>query len=138
MLATQDVRWKQRFYNFRSALRNLDSALAIPHPDVIQRAGMVQFFEMCFELSWNVLKDYLEEQGFVEEKTPRATLKKAFELGLVEDGSAWLKGLEDRNLSSYIYNEQIARDIEAMITGIYAPLFHALESRLMAMLDNES
>jgi nucleotidyltransferase substrate binding protein (TIGR01987 family) len=133
-----DVRWKQRFSNFQHTLRNLDLALAIPSPDVIQRAGMVQFFEMTFELSWKVLKDYLEAQGFTDEQTPRAVIKKSFEIGLIEDGSAWLKGLEDRNLSSHIYNEQIAREIEAMISGIYAPLFHALESRLQTKINDES
>ena len=65
-----DVRWMQRLSNFRKALKNLDTALGVQNPDVVQRAGMVQFFEMCFELSWNMLKDYLEAQGFVGLNSP--------------------------------------------------------------------
>jgi nucleotidyltransferase substrate binding protein (TIGR01987 family) len=132
----QDVRWIQRFSNYRNALKNLDLALAIPNPDIVQRAGMVQFFEICFELSWNLAKDYLEAQGFGDIKSPRATLKKAFEIGLISDGSTWLKGLEDRNLTSHIYNERTAIEVALMIRNTYAPLFHALE-RSVEALDND-
>ena len=133
----EDIRWMQRFSNFRKALQNLDYALAIRNPDVAQRAGMVQFFEMCLELSWNMLKDYLESQGFSDLKSPRATLKKAFEIGLIEDGSSWLKGLEDRNLTSHLYNDEIASQVEQMIRDIYTPLFHSLDGRFAALRHEE-
>ena len=79
-------------------------------------------------------KDYLEAQGFGDLKSPRATLKKAFEIGIIEDGSLWLKGLEDRNLTFHIYNEQIAREVEALIRNIYAPLFHSLADRMKTLI----
>jgi len=126
----QDTRWIQRLSNLQNALRNLDTALAIESPDVVQRAGMVQFFEMSFELSWNLIKDYLEAQGFGDMISPRASLKMAFQIGLIIDGTSWLKGLEDRNLTSHIYNEQVAKEIEEMIRVTYAPLFRSLERRM--------
>jgi nucleotidyltransferase substrate binding protein (TIGR01987 family) len=132
-----DVRWMQRFANFRNALSNLETALAIPGPDVVQRAGMVHFFEMCFELSWNMAKDYLEAQGFGDLKSPRATLKKAFEIGLISDGSTWLKGLEDRNLTTHIYNERTALEVEGVIRNTYAPLFRALAASAEALEDGK-
>lgn len=58
-----DIRWKQRFRNFNKALVLLENALKIEQPDVLQKAGIVQFFKMCCELSWKVMKDYLEDQG---------------------------------------------------------------------------
>ncbi|MBV5327462.1 MAG: nucleotidyltransferase substrate binding protein [Chlorobium sp.] len=121
-----DVRWLQRLDNLKKALDNLEVALAIQEADMVQRAGMVQFFEICFELSWNVLKDYLEAQGFVNITSPRGSIKKAFEIGLITDGSAWLKGLEDRSLTSHIYNETIARQVEELIRNRYAPLIRVL------------
>ncbi len=108
-------------------------ALAIQDPDVVQRAGMVQFFEMCFELSWNVLKDYLEEQGFTDVRSPRAAIKKAFEIGLISDGTVWLKGLEDRNLTSHLYNEQVAKEIIVLVSTVYAPLFHRFETVFLGL-----
>jgi nucleotidyltransferase substrate binding protein (TIGR01987 family) len=76
----EDIRWKQRFSNFIKALNLLENAIKIEQPDVVQKAGIVQFFEMCSELSWKVMKDYVEEQGFNEISTPRNAIKKAFEI----------------------------------------------------------
>ena len=99
---------------------------------------MIQFFEMCFELSWNTIKDYLEAQGFGDLKTPRGALKKAFQIGLIPNGAAWLKGLEDRNLTSHMYNEDIAKKVETMIREVYAPLFHSLENELVELSHEEN
>lgn len=72
----KDIRWKQRFQNFESTLNHLEKALEIKEPDFVQRAGMIQFFEMSFELSWNMMKDFLVDQGFTDVKSPRDSIKK--------------------------------------------------------------
>ena len=74
----EDVRWLQRYQNFSNALKHLEAALAIQNPDYAQKAGIVQFFEMSYELAWKTLKDYLEYQGFLDFDSPRAVIKKAF------------------------------------------------------------
>lgn len=83
-MLNKDTRWKQRFQNFEKTLRHLEDAMDINDPDITQKAGLIQFFEMSFELSWNMMKDYLEEQGFAEIKSPRDSIKKAFETGMVK------------------------------------------------------
>jgi nucleotidyltransferase substrate binding protein (TIGR01987 family) len=122
----QDVRWKQRFRNFQKSLLYLQEALQIENPDVIQRAGMIQFFEMTFELAWNTLKDYLQAQGFNEIKSPRSAIKKGFEIDLITDGEGWLKLLEDRNLTAHAYDEVMAKEIEKLIRKKYFPLIKEL------------
>lgn len=122
----QDVRWKQRFRNFQKSLLYLQEALEIENPDVIQRAGMIQFFEMTFELAWNTLKDYLQAQGFNEIKSPRSAIKKGFEIDLITDGEGWLKLLEDRNLTAHAYDEVMAKEIEKLIRKKYFPLIKEL------------
>jgi nucleotidyltransferase substrate binding protein (TIGR01987 family) len=82
-------------------------------------------------------KDYLEAQGFGDLKSPRATLKKAFEIGLISDGSTWLKGLEDRKVTSHIYNERTAAEVEGMIRITYAPLLHALKGSFEDLKNDE-
>ena len=65
---TEDIRWKQRFNNFLKALQTLTEAveLAQQRPlSKLEQQGLIQGFEFTHELAWNVLKDYLEEQGFV-------------------------------------------------------------------------
>jgi len=115
----QDIRWKQRFSNFVKVFEHLKNALKIQNADIYQKAGMIQFFEMCFELAWNTLKDFLEEEGFKDIKSPRAAIKKAFEIDLIKNGHIWLKLLEDRNLTSHIYDDEIVEVIEKSIRNEY-------------------
>jgi len=126
----QDVRWIQRLQNYQKALGWLEKTLEIRSPDVIQRAGMVQFFEMTFELGWKLTKDFLEEQGFTDVTTPRTALKKAFEVGLIEDARGWLEGLDDRNLTSHTYDEAVAFKVESLIRDHYLGLFQQLSRSL--------
>ena len=122
----ENKRWVQRFHNFEKTLYYLHEALQINEPDIIQKAGLIQFFELSFELAWNTMKDYLQEQGFTDIKSPRAAIKKAFEVGLIEDGHSWLKLLEDRNLTSHAYDEETVNEIEILVRNNYNPLFKKL------------
>ena len=63
---TQDIRWKQRFSNYRKAFQNLVDAVELAHSrelSNLEQQGLIQSFEFTHELAWNVLKDYLEHQG---------------------------------------------------------------------------
>lgn len=125
-MADQDIRWRQRLSNYAKAMSYLEEAMQIVNPDVVQRAGLIQFFEMSFELAWKLLKDYLEYQGFVEVKSPRNAIKKAFEVGLLENGHDWMALLTDRNLTTHTYDEQKAYDMEMLIKHKYFQLLSAL------------
>jgi len=122
----QDIRWMQRFQNFEKALSHLDVALQLKDPDILQKAGIIQFFEMSYELAWNTIKDYLEMQGFFDVKSPSDAFKKAFEIGLIEDGHSWMDLLLDRNLTSHAYYEEKATEVEKLIHQKYYPLLHQL------------
>jgi nucleotidyltransferase substrate binding protein, HI0074 family len=134
-MENQDVRWKQRFQNYEKVLSHLSAALQLTEPDMLQMAGIIQFFEMSYELAWNVLKDYLEEQGFTDVKSPRNAIKKAFEIGLIEDGHAWMDLLLDRNLTSHAYDEEKVNEIERLIYQKYFPLLSRLYDTLKLRLD---
>ena len=131
----QDIRWKQRFQNFEKSLLLLEGALAIPLPDVYQRAGLIQFFETTFELSWKVMKDYFEAEGFVDVKSPRAVIKKAFETGLIEEGHVWMELLKDRNLTAHTYDEATADKVETLIEEKYHPVIRKLYESLKRLND---
>ena len=116
--------------NFKKSLSHLAVAVEIEEPSIVQQAGTIQFFEMSFELAWKTLKDYLEEQGFVDVKSPKATLKKAFEISLIQDGHLWLEALENRNLAAHTYDEETAQEIYNLICHSYFPLLEELKNRL--------
>lgn len=113
----------------------METALNIPDPDIVQKAGIIQFFEMSFELAWNMVKDYLDEQGFVDIKSPKGALKKAFEVGIIENGHDWMDLLSDRNLTAHTYDEQKATEMEQLIQHKYFPLLKVLHNTFKQKLD---
>ena len=131
MSEEKDIRWKQRFENFEKAFLLLECAIHIDNPSEVERAGLIQFFEMTFELGWKMMKDYLEAQGFLV-KTPRETIKQAFQIELIDDGQTWLLALEDRNLTTHTYDEETAIQIEKLIREKYFPVMKDLYDRLKA------
>jgi nucleotidyltransferase substrate binding protein (TIGR01987 family) len=127
----QDVRWKQRFVNFKKAFLLLEQTLTIEHPSDAERAGLIQFFEMSFELAWKVLKDYLEEEGYTV-VSPRDSIKQAFQAGLLDNGHIWIEALKDRNLTVHTYEEKIALSVEEKIRDSYFPALLAMSRKFEA------
>jgi nucleotidyltransferase substrate binding protein (TIGR01987 family) len=95
----------------------------------LEKDGVIQRFEFTFELLWKTLRIILEYKG-IEVRSPRSAIKEAFKAGLIEDDEILLDMLEDRNLSSHIYSEEVAEQIFKRIEKAYVP---ALE-KLLAML----
>lgn len=128
----KEIRWRQRHQNFEKSFKLLQETAAISNPSDAERAGLVQFFEVTFELAWKTLKDYLESQGYAA-KTPREVLKQAFEIELIQNGQAWLEALDDRNLTAHTYDENTARKVEKLIREKYNPLLIQLQKTLQGL-----
>ncbi len=133
-MSEPDIRWMQRFTNFERAFLLLGAAISIESPSVVERAGLVQFFEMAFELSWKLLKDYEQQEGFMA-KTPREVIKQAFQAGFISHGQDWIEALQDRNLTVHTYQEEVAIAIEKSIRNRYFPLLQALYETFKAKLE---
>ncbi len=119
-MSQKEIRWRQRFDNFENAYKLLEKYIVIANPGELERAGIIQFFEMAFELAWKVMKDYLEAEGF-QAKSPREAIKQAFQAELLEDGQVLMDALEDRNLTVHTYDEKTAIEIEESIKSGYFP-----------------
>ncbi|MCF8339296.1 MAG: nucleotidyltransferase substrate binding protein [Bacteroidales bacterium] len=131
-----DIRWKQRFQNYKNVLSNLKKAMEIENPDIVQKTGLIQFFEITYELAWNLMKDYLQEQGYIDVKSPRSAIKRAFETELISDGHKWLELLNDRNLTAHTYDEDTVEKIINLIKGKYYPLLEEL-GKTFKRLEND-
>lgn len=127
-----DIRWKQRFDNYKRALYQLTLAVKLmqqrPLSD-LELQGLIQGFEFTHELAWNVLKDYLELEGIQGLVGSRSTVREAFKRGLIIDGEAWMDMIEKRNLSSHTYNQDVAATLVSAIYESYYPAFMALQER---------
>ena len=93
--------------------------------DDLDRDGTIQRFEFTFELLWKFLKIYLEHNG-VDCFSPMDCIKKAFKHGLIKDDEIILDMLEDRNLSSHVYSEAMAKEIFNRIKNAYIPALEAI------------
>jgi len=128
-----DFRWKQRFENYQSSLVELREAVSIENPSKVERAGLIQLFEISFELAWKTLKDLLFYEGY-DVNSPRSSLRQAFAAGIITDGELWLRALDDRNLTTHTYNEEKAQHAIENIKEKYAPLLVELERELKGRL----
>ncbi len=111
------------------ATDRLEAVLQQPK-DEFMRDSAIQRFEFCFELSWKVLKSYLEEQG-LEARSPRESIRGAFTTGLLPNDPDWLAMTELRNLSSHTYNEWLAERVYAELPACLGR-FRDLLERLSA------
>ena len=94
---------------FEKCVNKFEEVLSIEKNDIV-RDSAIKRFELCFELSWKTLKDFLREEGIFC-RTPRSCFKDAFSIGLIEDEEEWLSILEDRNLSVHTYDELLAEEL---------------------------
>ncbi len=114
--------WKRKFENFERAFLRLKEVIdRINTLTLLEKEGVVQRFEYVFELAWKVMKAYLEEQGF-EVKSPKNTMRVAFQVGLIDDGDIWMKALQIRNLTSHTYNEEILDEAISFIWFFFSHL----------------
>ena len=101
---TDDIRWLQRYANYTRALQSLSDAvvLAGERPlSKLEQQDLIQAFEFTYELAWNVLKDYLQQQGIFGLIGSRDASRSAFQSGLITDGLAWMDMIKSRNLTSH-------------------------------------
>lgn len=122
----------QRYDNYLTAFWVFSEAVDLAQSrelSDLERQGLIQSFEFTHELAWNVLKDYLEHQGVFGLIGSKDTSRSAFKNGLIEEGEAWMKMIEARNLTSHTYNAEIAEAVMNDIVERFHPTFERLVHR---------
>lgn len=137
-MINQDIRWKQRFANYTKALNQLKKFIDKGELNELEEQGIIQAFECTYELAWNVIRDYLREQGNQNIHGSRDAIREAFNLELIGDGEGWMDMLKDRNLTSNTYNEETAQTIAEQIRTRYFLLFEALHRTMQGIADMRS
>ena len=126
MSEQKDIRWKQRFTNYEKAYLSLfesQKALEKDKDNDFIRDSLIQRYEYTMELAWKTMKDYLENEGFIDVTSPKTAVRKAFQERMIQDGSAWLKALDDRNKTSHAYDETMAAEVVKSICEYHIRLF---------------
>ena len=132
----EDIRWKQRFQNYQKALATLKNAVELASSRELtdlEKQGVIQGFEFTFEMAWNVMKDYLEEQGVTEIIGSKNAIRHSFNKGLIEDGEAWMEIVKGRNLSSHSYDEETAEKLLKKIIEQFYGQFTAFAEKMSTL-----
>mgnify|MGYP001225679564 CR=1 FL=1 len=131
-----NIRWKQRFNNFENAHKNLVEMIELLKKEPSSKPfklAVIQSYEMDIELAWNTLKDYLNYIGYTVQ-SPREAIKQAFAIEIFDEAETWLKMIEDRNLTSHVYDEAKAQAVVDSISEYYYNeldlLFNFLKGKL--------
>lgn len=140
----QGIRWKQRLDNYDKALARLRTAASILQErecadgemDDLMKEGLVQRFEYTQELAWKLMKDYEEYQGYTDVQGSRDAIRKALQMGLVED-VVWMDTISSRNLTSHCYDEDELNEVLDRIIHSYLPVFEKFSARMNALRDSE-
>ena len=136
----KDIRWIQRFSNYRRALAKFNQAVEIVSDqmdwgeavDDLLEEGLIQRFEYTHELAWKVMKDYAEYQGHTNIQGSRDAFRKALEMGIIDD-ERWMESIKDRNLTSHNYDDETAQNVLTAIIEVYAPLLNAFEKKMLPL-----
>lgn len=115
------IRWEQRFQNFEKAYfslkESIDAFNAEPQ-NLFIRDSLIQRYEYTIELAWKTLKDYLENEGFIDISSPKKVIRQALQGEYITD-PLWLQALDDRNKTSHAYDEDMAQEVTAEIIDKY-------------------
>jgi len=115
----------KRFLNdFEKAFKNLKIATE-QSVDDLDIDGAIKRFELCYELSWKLIREYLTDKGIVAHN-PRDTFKNAFANNLIDNEEKWLKMIEDRNYLVHTYTFEESRIIFERIKDSYVSSFNYL------------
>lgn len=155
MTDNKDIRWEQRFVNFRKALKKLSEAieyikkdldkkeLDIEHEDTedvlegIIKDGLIQRFEYTYEMAWNVMKDYALYQGNIEIGGSRDAIRYAFSSNLISNGEMWMDMIKSRIKTSHTYNEETANEIYLKIINEYYSAFLLFQETMVGKRTGE-
>ena len=132
----EDIRWKQRFSNYKKALAQLTKFIDQDELNELEKQGLIKAFEYTHELAWNLLKDYLQDQGIQNITGSKDSVREAFKVGLIEDGESWMDMIKDRNQTVHTYNESTAEAIATNIQTRFFALFVTLCEKMQVLNDD--
>jgi nucleotidyltransferase substrate binding protein (TIGR01987 family) len=102
-------------------LGRLEAILVEPATNDYIVDATIQRFEFVIELFWKTLKRLLALEQ-IETMTPKEALQRAYQARWLQDENAWLAMVRARNRSSHVYDEAMARQIDAEIRRYFPEL----------------
>ena len=95
---------------FEKALKSLKEVLLLPKNNIV-RDSAIKRFEYTVDISWKLIKFFIEEKKGIICNSPKDCFRQAYEQGIIDYDDRYLKYIDMRNQTSHTYNEKIAEEI---------------------------
>ena len=114
--------------NYKKAVLRLEEGIneAEENKSMTLRDGVIQRFEFTTELAWKSAREYLLSEGETDINSPKPVMRAALRTDLITDEQGWIKILDDRNMTSHIYDEEEVQAIFERIRTKHIVLFKEL------------
>ena len=119
--------------NLTLALHSLEQFLAEPVRTNRDKAGIIQAFEFTYELAWKTFQRIAQADG-LQVATPRQAFASALQMGFIppDEDAVWLGMMQDRNLTSHTYHDNLATAIVHRVRTSYLPTLQVTVARIIA------
>ena len=131
-----EEKFYRRFQSYKDLLVALSEARTRDLSDSFVLSGTGAKFSITFDLAWIVMKDIIVQYHMISDfptGSPREVLRKAFEVGLIED-DIWMEMLKVRNEISHDYDGTILNPYCEKIVGNYIDEMKELEGRVQNLV----
>jgi len=99
---------------FEKAVKRLKEVLDTPETDIV-RDSAIQRFEFTLDISWKMIKAFLEEEKGIICVSPKECFREAYRQGLIDYDEDWIKFVDMRNETVHTYDEDIAERIYSQL-----------------------
>ncbi|MDP3996184.1 MAG: HI0074 family nucleotidyltransferase substrate-binding subunit [bacterium] len=111
---------------FEKAVSRLKEVLEMEKNEVV-RDSAIQRFEMSFDLSWKLVKEFLENRKGVVCSSPKDCFRAAFKHGLIDYEDSWISITDTRNYTVHAYSEAFAEKVYKELPNILKKFESLLE-----------
>lgn len=102
---------------FKLSLQLYDKSGLPPEAEerALLRDGVIQRFEFTYELSWKMIKCYLDAYGLekADGLNSKDLFRVGYEQGLIKAPERWFHYLKMRNQTSHVYDKEKAAEVFA-------------------------
>jgi nucleotidyltransferase substrate binding protein (TIGR01987 family) len=117
--------------NYEKALSKLREFVAEPVVNDRDRAGIIKAFRFTFELAWKTFQKVAKDE-LIDLGEPKTVIKQAFKMDFIDNKyeAQWIQMLEDRNLMSHTYREDLSLLVSERVKNTYVEAFNESLQRL--------
>lgn len=92
---------------YQAAVKRFEEILRRKKNDA-NRDSAIKRFELTFDLSWKLIKAFLEEEKGIKCLSPKDCFREAYRQGVIDYDELWIKMTDLRNAAVHTYNEKFA------------------------------